>query len=95
MTTSEDYRLYLEEKFKGMNTNLNAQFMALHDRLEAIEKQTTLTNSRVTHLEADTRCLKWFQKNWKATVILTLITLYFLFEAFSQYSIIELIKALS
>lgn len=93
--TNEDYRLYLEEKFKGMNTNLNAQFMMLHDQMEAIKKQTTLTNSRVTHLEEDISFLKWFQKNRKAAVILILITLYFLFEAFRRYSIIEFIKTLS
>lgn len=62
---SDDYRLYLEEKFAGLTTLVNAQFSAQHlrqdsqekslkelnDRTLKIQDQTTKTNSRVTHLE--------------------------------------------
>jgi len=47
MTTSQDYRLYLEGQFKSLNKSLDS----LMGTVEDIKKQTTLTNSRVTHLE--------------------------------------------
>jgi hypothetical protein len=42
MTDSPDYRLYLEDKFERV-----------FDLLEGIKEQTTVTNSRVTHLEEE------------------------------------------
>jgi|WetSurSiteA1Bulk_404760.scaffolds.fasta_scaffold36003_2 hypothetical protein len=65
MPNSQDYRLYLEEKFGGITKLVNAQFESLHDRQDSIDeslvvlkgesseikKQTIQTNDRVTHLE--------------------------------------------
>jgi hypothetical protein len=58
MTDSEDYRLYLEEKFRGIEEHLevfptliNGQFKDVHTELKFIKEQTTKTNDRVTHLE--------------------------------------------
>jgi hypothetical protein len=60
MPDSQDYRLYLESEFKSIRTLFNAQFDAVHDKLDGLEKktdrieiQTTKTNGRVTELEED------------------------------------------
>ena len=58
MTDQSDYRLYLNERFEGLNRHMNAQFETVHDRLERIEEQTTRTNGRVTDLEDDVGTLK-------------------------------------
>jgi len=53
MTTSEDYRLYLETRFDSLTTSMNGQFEEIHDRLDKIEIQTSRTNGNVTHLEKE------------------------------------------
>ena len=52
MTDDPSYRLYLEERFNGLHTSMNAQFDATHEKLESIEKQTIKTNGRVSIIEA-------------------------------------------
>lgn len=54
MTQSEDYRLYLEEKFNGLDTHFNV----INDKLTKIEMQTTKTNGRVTQHDKDLESLK-------------------------------------
>lgn len=43
--------LLIDEKFKGLTTLVNAQFDHTHMRLDKIEKQTSITNGRVSELE--------------------------------------------
>jgi hypothetical protein len=50
---NDDYKLFLDERFKGISTLINSQFIDVHDRLQKIEAQTTKTNGRVNKLEID------------------------------------------
>lgn len=51
MTDSNDYRLYLEEKFDGLRTYMDDHFELINGKLSNIEIQVTKTNGRVTDLE--------------------------------------------
>jgi hypothetical protein len=47
----KDYRMYLEEKFKGIHIQMDTEFKMLNDSINRVEKQTIRTNGRVTELE--------------------------------------------
>jgi hypothetical protein len=51
MPDSQDYRLYLESQFKASRDLMTANFETVHQRLDAIEVQTTKTNGTVQHHE--------------------------------------------
>ena len=51
MTQSEDYRLYLEERFDAMEKDMHGQFISVHDTLDRIETHVKETNGRVGKLE--------------------------------------------
>ncbi len=55
MTHDPSYRLYLEEKFAGMQTAQHAYFGEVHTKLDIIQDQVTKTNGRVTDLEEKCR----------------------------------------
>ena len=48
---TKDERELIDEKFRGIATLLNANFINVNERLDRIETQTTKTNGRVTSLE--------------------------------------------
>ena len=52
MTDSPDYRMYLNERFAGLEALTNTKYDAIHEKLVAIETQTCKTNGRTTALEA-------------------------------------------
>ena len=51
MPDNEDYKLFLNERFEGFSKLMRAEFINVHEKLAAIEKQTTKTNNRVSKLE--------------------------------------------
>jgi hypothetical protein len=48
---NDDYKLYLDERFNGINILINAHFKDVSERLDTISAQTTKTNGRVNQLE--------------------------------------------
>ena len=58
MPDSKDYRLYLDQRFDGLNTLMNAHFINVKDTLDAIKTQTEKTNGRVTEVEDDLKAFK-------------------------------------
>lgn len=62
MTDDPSYRMYLEERFKEVDIQLqvqtkliNAQFTNVNDKLDSIEKHVVQTNGRVWELECESR----------------------------------------
>ena len=53
MPDNEDYKLFLTERFNGFSKLMRAEFINVHDKLIAIEEQTTKSNNRITKLEND------------------------------------------
>jgi len=53
MPDNENYKLFLTERFEGFSKLMRAEFINVHEKLTAIEEQTTKTNSRVTKIEDD------------------------------------------
>jgi hypothetical protein len=51
MPNSEDYRKYLEEKFNGFHSLMDAQFIIVNDKLELIHNEAKKTNGRINKLE--------------------------------------------
>ena len=74
MPDKEDYRLYLDSKFNGMASHIHSQFINVHDKLDAIEKQTTKTNSRVTKIEDDLVEYRMIKKYPKIAIFIITIS---------------------
>ena len=74
MPDSIDYRLYLSEKFESMQTVQHAYFNEVHDKLDAIEKQTTKSNNRITKIEDDLTEYRMIKKYPKIAVLIITIT---------------------
>jgi len=73
MPVDESYRLYLEEKFKGLQSAQHGYFHEVHDKLDTIEKQTTKTNNRVTKIEEDLVEYRIIKKYPKIAVLIITI----------------------
>jgi len=61
MINEKDIDLFaklFDEKLKGIHIKMDAEFTVVNSELRQIKSQTTLTNSRVNHLEDDVRELR-------------------------------------
>ena len=87
MPGSNDYRLYLEEKFEGMQKVQHAYFKEVHDKLDAIQVQTTKSNCRITKIEDDLAEYRMIKKYPK--IALTIIAIAVIAVILSFRSIIN------
>ena len=69
----DDYRELIEEKFRGCYARMDSNFELIHQKLGSIEKQTTLTNNRVTKVEDNLLEYKFFQKYPKLFAIVIIL----------------------
>ena len=74
MTANQDYRKYLEEKFKSLQSAQHGYFNEVHDKLDVIEEQTTKTNNRVTKIEDDLTEYRMVKKYPKTAILVFIIT---------------------
>ena len=57
MPVDESYKLYLEEKFKGLQVTQHGYFREVHDRFDAIDKSNEIRNGRIEKAEKDIECI--------------------------------------
>ena len=74
MPDSNDYRLFLSERFEGFSKLMSAEFINVHEKLDAIEKQTTKSNNRITKIEDDLTEYRMIKKYPKIAVLIITIT---------------------
>jgi len=82
MPDKEDYRQYLEEKFKGLQSAQHRYFNTVHDKLDAIEKQTTKSNNRITKIEDDLTEYRMIKKYPKVAIMVIAIAVIVVILAF-------------
>jgi len=74
MIDQSDYRLYLAERFEGMQKAQRAYFKEVYDKLDAIQIQTTKSNYRITKIEDDLTEYRMIKKYPKIAIFIITIT---------------------